>query len=1244
MARFRSGLKHDGWFGAAVDVSRDACLPRRVFRAFPRFALAVALGGGGLAAGLEWSPGEGFRSAPVQPIGAGKPGFTPLEPAVSGLNFTNVLAGDAYLTNAVAHNGAGVAVGDVDADGWADIYLCSLQGPNRLFRNLGGWKFAEMPLAEAACADQFSTGAALADVDGDGDLDLLVNGIAAGTRLFLNDGGGRFSVAADTGLSRTASATSLALADVDGDGDLDLYCPHFIDVMMLSDPTTKFALARQGDQWVVAKVNGESARSPRWKGRFEALPDGRVRELPEVHGFYRNEGGGRFRAIENEPGTYEDETGKPIPPFRDWGLAAMFRDLNGDGRPDLYVCNDNTSPDRIWINRGDGHFRALDTGSLRHTSRSAMGVDFGDLNRDGRDDFFVVDMLARDHSKRLTQLMRDRPVLTDSERITERPQFNRNTLYFGQPDGSYLETALMAGLAATDWTWTALFLDVDLDGFEDILVTNGFEFDVMDEDSHAVIKDGRRKLTESQLRRSMQFRPRWRTPNAAFRNRGDGSFTPMAEAWGFGHVGISYGAAAGDLDNDGDLDLVVNHLNEPAGLYRNDGPGGRVQVRLKGAAPNTAGVGAKLRLVGPDLTQSQDIISGGRYLSCDQAVRTFAASAGRPLRLEVRWLSGRQSVLTNVEPDRIYEVSEPVTGPVATVTPSKPEPLFTEVSSQLGHVHAEEPFDDWSRQAMLPKRLSRLGPGVAWFDVDGDGWEDLLIGAGKGGSLAIFRNEQGQAFKPMEGPVPAPGDLAGIVGWPDGQGGRRVLAAVANYERMPDGESELQVISPAQPGSPTRFAAGTASLGALALGDVDGDGDLDAFVGGRFRPGRYPEPVSSAIWLNDGAKLVPSAEASGPFKDLGLANGATFADLDGDGNAELVVALEWGPVRVFRADKGRFQDVTTAWGLDGFTGWWTGVAAGDFDGDGRLDLVAGNWGRNTIYELNQPTAFRAWFGEWNSDGVVQLIECWSRGEEWFPVRDRAWLERGFPRLTDQFPTHEAFAQAGMKSILGPQFGPARWVEAGRMESTLFLNRGGRFEARSLPVAAQVAPVFSVNVGDLDGDGAEDLFCAQNFFGTATDMTRDDNGRGLWLRGRGDGEFTALGSEVTGVDILGEQRGAALADFNHDGRLDLAVSQNGAATRLYANRRGQPGLRVTLVGPPGNPEGIGAQMRIRYAGGRPGPVRSVSAGSGYWSQDAATQVLGLAGAPVAVWVRWPGGREQSVPVAGEQRELRIEFKP
>ncbi|MBL9135774.1 MAG: VCBS repeat-containing protein, partial [Verrucomicrobiales bacterium] len=354
-------------------------------------------------------------------------GFTRVDPGLAGVPFTNELSGDMALTNAVAHNGSGVAVGDIDGDGWPDLYFCRLQGPNRLFLNRRNWRFEEMDPGPARCAEDLSTGAVMVDVDGDRDLDLLVNGIAAGTRLFVNDGRGGLTESTHSGLSRTASPMSMALADIDGDGDLDLYCTHYIDVMHLADPTTRFALARRGDQWEVAKVNGESTRMPRWKDRFEATADGKVRELPEVHGLYRNEGQGRFTAIQDLPGTFVDEQGRSLAPFRDWGLSVMFRDLNRDGAPDLYVCNDNASPDRVWINTGRGSFRPLEAGILRHTSRSSMGLDFADIDRDGLDDFLVLDMLAHEHAKRMTQLVREHPDRAERERSDSQPRFGRNT-------------------------------------------------------------------------------------------------------------------------------------------------------------------------------------------------------------------------------------------------------------------------------------------------------------------------------------------------------------------------------------------------------------------------------------------------------------------------------------------------------------------------------------------------------------------------------------------------------------------------------------------------------------------------------------------------------------------------------------------------------------------------------------------------------------------------------------------------
>jgi hypothetical protein len=1017
--------------------------------------------------------------------------------------------------------------------------------------------------------------------------------------------------------------------------------------MHLADPTTRFALARDDGRWRVTKVNGEPASRPYWKDRFEVLPDGRVRELPEVDGVYRNEGGGRFRAIELEPGVFLDADGNPVGPYRDWGLSVMFRDLNKDGAPDLYVCNDNASPDRVWLNTGRGTFRAPAPFMFRHTSRSSMALDFADLDRDGHDDMIVLDMVAREHGRRMRQLARDYPDPATNEELMAVPRFNRNMLFFGRADGTFSEAGLWAGVAATDWSWCPIFLDVDLDGYEDLLVSNGFEFDVMDQDSLDRIRAMR--LTYEQRKRFRQFHPSWFTPNAAYRNRGDGRFIPASEEWGFDLAGVSCGMAMGDLDNDGDLDVVVNNLNMAASLYRNEASAGRIAVRLVGLPSNTQGIGARLRLTGGPVVQSQEMMSGGRYLSGDEAVRVFATpGAAEAYRLEVIWPNGdrttndvgRNSSCRVVQPGRIRERPIPAAGEPELVS------WFRDISGWLDHEQVEDDYDDWARQPLLPRRLSRSGPGMAWYDVDDDGWDDLIISAARGGQLTAYLNRGGLRFEAVRSGVAAVTDQGSVLGWADGRGNRRLLVAQSNYELSNGERSEVAVYSVTNAGSSPAMSIirqipwSLACPGPLAAGDVDGDGDLDLFVGGRVRPGRYPEAVSSAIWLNDGGELVPDEPWSASLAGLGLASGATFCDLDGDGDTDLAVAIEWGSVRVFENREGRFEEMTARWGLAEYRGWWTSISAGDFDGDGRVDLAAGNWGRNTPYELVQPAVLGLSYATPPQGGpLIETIEAWETDGKWFPVRPRPWVERGIPDLEQRIPSHEAYGGVTVDELFTVGAREIRRVEATHLESAVFLNRGSRFERLPLPREAQWAPVFAVNVADVDGDGREDLFMGQNFFGSGSDLSREDAGGGLWLRGRGDGTFQVL---EAGLRLYGEQRAAALADLDRDGRVDLAVSQNNGRTRLYLNEGARSGIRVSLEGPPGNPDAVGAQLRLRAVGDEAGPVRVVQSGSGYWSQNSATQVLGMPGEPESLWIRWPGGREQVVPLTVGQREVRVTY--
>ncbi|PYJ97153.1 MAG: hypothetical protein DME23_16985, partial [Verrucomicrobia bacterium] len=858
MNRFLSGLRS------------LAKAPRRLaFLSFLFVGLTLLAEG----AGLSWQTAPGYRWSELPVPKAGRTGFTLLKGSVTGILFANLLDDEHSLTNRNLLSGSGVAAGDVDGDGRVDLYFCGLDNPNALYRNLGQWKFEDITAsAGVACAGQYSTGAVLADIDGDGDLDLLVNALGGGTRLFLNDGQGHFTESTDSGLIRRQGSMSMALADVDGNGTLDLYVANFRAETIRDEPTTKFHGQLVEGRPVITAVNDRPATLPDYTNRFVLTPSGNVLEFGEPDVLYLNDGRGHFQPRSYTDGSFLDEDGVPLTdPPRDWGLAAQFHDLDDDGAPDIYVCNDLFTPDRIWINDGQGKFRALPRLALRNTSTFSMGVDFADIDRDGYVDFFVVDMLSRDHQKRHVQVSESNPTPLPVGLIDIRPQVLRNNLQINRGDGTFAEATYYAGLEASEWSWGPIFLDVDLDGFEDILVTNGQLRDFQNIDMANRIEALRAagKLTRPEWLKLLRSYPSLVTAKVIFRNRGNRTFEEKGAEWGFSTPGISQGTCLADLDGDGDLDVVVNNLNGAAGLYRNESNAPRVAVRLKGQAPNTRGIGAKIWLYGGAVpVQSQEMICGGRYLSGDDAMRVFATgSLSNEMRIEVRWRSGRRSVVNGVKANRLYELEEAGAEP-ANSTPSSKEtpnsqlptsnsetkPVFEDVSGLIGHVHHEEPYNDFERQPLLPRKLSQLGPGVGWYDVDEDGWEDLIIGSGRGGRLAVYRNDGRGGFKPWAG---APfekvvtRDQTAVLGTESG-----LWVGSANYEDGLTNGGCVRIYEASQKVSAESVLGQRFSAGPLALADVDGDGQLDLFVGGRVLAGRYPE-ASDSLWLkNEAGRLI----------------------------------------------------------------------------------------------------------------------------------------------------------------------------------------------------------------------------------------------------------------------------------------------------------------------------------------------------------------------------------------------------
>jgi len=1171
----------------------------------------------------------------------------------SGIEFQNTVSDSVLVGNRMLAQGAGTCLGDVDGDGLVDLFLARTEGANALYRNLGGWRFEEVtPRAGVAAADRFSTGCALADLEGDGDLDLVLLATLGPNAIFLNDGTGQFTEhGADLGLDVTGrGGTTIALADVDGNGTLDLYTANYkpyspVDIISPQQRAPNQIVQQTGP------TTYEVVPEHRQDFKLVMRPDMGGLNLTmraEPDAFYLNEGG-RFTAIPMPTDRFLAADGRPLDPAPEsFALGARFADLNGDGIPDLYVANDFEDPDLFWLNDGTGNFRLADWRVQRQMSNSTMGTDVGDINADGLPDLFMTDMLGDDTRRLKTQMPTHSAQPKQPGDAETQLQLQRNTLFLNRGDGSFTELSELAGVEASGWSWGTMFLDVDLDGWQDLLIATGHPWDVMDADTQERLQN---RLTDVPWQRQRWEFPALPLPNRAFRNRGDLTFEDAGPQWGFGvEPDISHAIATGDLDGDGDLDVVINRLGAPALVLRNNAGAPRVAVRLIGDAPNTRAVGARITVVGgASPVQRHEVTAGGLYLSHSDYLASFATGSADSVSITVDWRDGRRTIIQGARPNRLYEIgATTAVVPADSVTPAG-RPLFTDATPMLGgHRHSEQPYDDWERQFLLPNALSQGGPGVAWFDLDRDGDEDLVVGAGQGGRLTTFLN-QGGRLSPQGGTgLSAPADLTTILGMATAQGSR-LLLGLSNWEAA---TPEQVMVPPAALGvavSGGRVAATATPLlppsasatGPMALADYSGDGALDLFVGGRVLPGRYPAPASSMLFRGQDGQFVPDSAAAPDLVEIGLVSAATFADIDGDGDADLVLAREWGSLVLLLNEGGRYTRAPDSWGLARWLSRWNGIATGDLDGDGRLDLVATSWGRNVVLAADSIAPLFLAYGRFGRTGQIEMIPAREdpRVGGLAPLASYSRVRAGFPDLANRIRTFNAYADATLAQVLGPVAASAEQLEANTMDQMVFLNRGDHFVAAPMPEEAQFAPASHASVADFDGDGREDLFLSQNFFPTQVGAPRYDAGRGLLLLGDGQGGLTPLPATRAGIEVLGDQRGAAHADFDGDGRLDLVVTQNAGATRLFQNQAATPGLRVRLVGPAGNPDGIGAQVRLVF-GDQMGPVREVQAGSGYWSQNGAVQVFGIPTPPSAVWVRWPGGVETRTPVPAGAVEVQV----
>lgn len=1077
---------------------------------------------------------------------ASTPLFQKLDAKQTGIDFVNQITENEtynHILVDVVFNGGGVAVIDINNDGLQDLFFAGNMVADKLYLNKGKMKFEDITQKAGFKSGSWSTAVSVADVNNDGFLDLYVGKFILDdpklrrNHLYINNGDLTFTEkAAEYGIDHDGHCTAVNFFDYDKDGDMDLY----VGVQPFVSRHTKYNKN--------LKIN-----KPDFTDRL-----------------YRNDGG-KFTDVSHQSG---------ITTFN-FTLSTTVSDLNNDGWPDIYVASDYEEPDYYFVNNGNGTFTNQIHTAMRHISNFSMGVDLADMNNDGWIDMYVADMAPADNYRSKANMSGMNPKKFWGLALNGyHYQYMFNTLQLNNGNGTFSEIAHLAGVAQTDWSWATLFADFDNDGDKDLHVSNGQPRDTRNKDyeirrkiymdslANAARARGEKPSINSML--LIDMAPFEKLTNYLFVNNGDLAFEDKASEWGMPEKTWTQGGAYADLDNDGDIDVILHNMNDPAFIYENQATdindNHYLKLKLEGDhGQNRLSLGAKAWIYHGDKMQVLEVSPNRGYMSSSDPVLHFGLGEATTVdRLVVQWLDGRQMELKDVSVDQTLTLKQADASFAKFATMELPAPLFQDLTKASGidYVHRENNYDDFKDEVLLPHRMSQLGPCAATADVNQDGLEDLFLGGAVGQEGVLFLQQANGPFIRSSSQPWRMDDLSEDINalFFDAEGdGDPDLYVVSGGNEFPKDHPALQDRMYLNDGN-GNFTKGSlptmnVSGGVAKAGDLDGDGDMDLFVGGRQVPGQYGFPAKSFILQNDNGRFSDvTAQLAPELVQPGMVTDAHWMDLDNDQDQDLLLVGEWMPITVYLNDGGKLSNATAKKGLEKTAGWWNRIVAADMDGDGDEDLIAGNLGLNIKFKASEEHPFTVKVKDFDENGTNDVyLGYYDQEGNLYPVRGRQCSSEQMPFIAEKFETYDAFAKASLDDVLGELVEGAISHQVQLFESVYLENLGnGELKVHKLPKAAQAAPIYGILPRDWNGDGHMDLLLAGNYYEREVETTRSDAGIGTLLLGNGRGQFKAISPAETGIVAYLDVRQLAVVE-NQQQLPVIFVLNNNYGLQVYGQK-------------------------------------------------------------------------------------------